>query len=125
MSKPNIVVGDTDYVRLTDLANAAFERMPAVAETLLAELGRANVRADRLLSDDIVRMGSAVEFETSDGARRRVTLVYPADADIAENKVSILTPVGTALLGLTTGQSIDWIANDGRLLRLRIVAVGE
>ena len=61
-------------------------------------------------------------FTTRDGARLGVR-VYPADADISQGKVSILTPIGTALLGLKAGQSIDWVANDGRSHRLTIVSV--
>jgi regulator of nucleoside diphosphate kinase len=68
-------------------------------------------------------MGATVEYKTNDGHDRIVTLVYPAEADISQGKVSILTPIGTALLGLKAGQSIDWVANDGRTHQLTIVSV--
>jgi regulator of nucleoside diphosphate kinase len=59
------------------------------------------------------------------GEGTTVTLVFPGDADIAEGKVSILTPIGTALLGLSPGQSIDWLARDGRSHRLSILSVQQ
>ena len=69
-------------------------------------------------------MGSTVEYE-ADGAARRVTLVYPGEADIAEGKVSVLTPIGTALIGLRKGQAIDWTAINGRTHRLTVVSVDQ
>ncbi|WP_325053327.1 GreA/GreB family elongation factor [Sinorhizobium meliloti] len=57
---------------------------------------------------NVVRMGSTVEYETDTGGRRTVALVFPINADISEGKISILTPIGTALIGLSVGQSIMW-----------------
>ena len=56
---------------------------------------------------------------------RTITLVYPGDADISEGKVSVLTPIGTALLGLSEGQSMHWTARDGREHELTVTAVGQ
>jgi regulator of nucleoside diphosphate kinase len=70
-------------------------------------------------------MGATIEYRLDEGPVRRVTLVYPADADIEQAKVSILTPIGTALLGLSAGQTIDFVANDGREHRLSIVAAAS
>lgn len=123
MSKPSIVVNKTDHVRLVQLANGLLDRKPEMAEELLMELERARVVEKGAALQGTVQMGTTVEYTTDDGQTRRVTLVYPADADISQGKVSILTPIGTALLGLKAGQSIDWIANDGRSHRLTIVSV--
>jgi regulator of nucleoside diphosphate kinase len=68
-------------------------------------------------------MGSTVRYVTDTGDDRTVTLVYPAEADISSGKVSILTPIGAALIGLSPGQSIDWQARDGRFHRLTIESV--
>lgn len=57
------------------------------------------------------------------GERHQLTLVYPHEADAAQGRVSVLAPVGSALLGLAVGQSIDWQAPGGRPLRLRVIAV--
>ncbi len=111
--KPNIIVNDVDHERLTQLASAALGRFPETAEELLGELDRADVVSSLQIRDSIVQIGSIVAYETEGGARREVTLVYPGEADIAEGKVSILTPIGTALLGLSPGQAITWRARDG------------
>jgi regulator of nucleoside diphosphate kinase len=121
---PEIVMGGTDHARLTSLANAAFDTVPDTAEELLSELERAQVVADDAVPRNVVRMGSVVEFE-SEGDRKRVTLVFPPEADIAAGKVSVLTPVGAALIGLSKGQSIAWTARDGTSHALTIRAVGQ
>jgi len=126
MSKPKIVVGRTDHNKLTRLANGLLDKRPEVAEELLAELERASVLDDQDVPPQTVQMDSTVEYRT-DGtsAARSVTLVYPGDADIAEGKISILTPIGTALLGLSVGQTIDFIANDGRKLVLSVLSISH
>ncbi|MNI74712.1 Regulator of nucleoside diphosphate kinase [compost metagenome] len=57
------------------------------------------------------------------GEKHVLTLVFPREANVDEGKVSVLAPVGSALLGLAVGQSIDWTAPGGRKLRLRVSAV--
>ncbi|CAH1651569.1 Regulator of nucleoside diphosphate kinase [Hyphomicrobiales bacterium] len=123
--KPKIVVSEAEYERLVGLATAALDRIPEVAEELLAEMDRASVVADKSVPRNAVRMGSTLEYETADGEKRRVTLVYPGDANIADGKISIMTPIGTALIGLSPGQSINWIARDGRQHELTVVAVEQ
>jgi regulator of nucleoside diphosphate kinase len=123
--KPQIVVRESDYHRLQGLASAARSRSPEVAEELAGELDRAGVVADAQIGHEVVRMGSTVEYSTETEEKRTVMLVFPGDADIAQGKVSILTPIGTALLGLSPGQSIGWTARDGRLHRLTILAVRQ
>lgn len=68
-------------------------------------------------------MGSSVRFSSDLGEERVVTLVFPGNADIAEGKVSILSPIGAALIGLAVGQSIDWTGADSRVHRLTVTAV--
>src|SRR3546814_3263969 len=69
-------------------------------------------------------MGSGVTFiDEKSRAERTVRLVYPAEADIAEGRMSILTPVGAGLIGLSVGQSINWPDRGGIEHRLTIVAV--
>lgn len=122
---PKIIVSAADHERLTGLALAAMERVPEVAEELLSEMDRAKVVAGRPVPPTVVQMGSAVEFLSDDGQQRRVTLVFPGEADIAAGKVSILTPIGAALIGLSEGQSITWIARDGRRHKLTILSVRQ
>jgi regulator of nucleoside diphosphate kinase len=125
MRKPSIIISKADHERLTTLANGLLEKKPEVADALLNELERAKVATAAGSLQGTVQMGATVDYESDDGNKRRVTLVYPADADIAQGKVSILTPIGTALLGLKVGQSIDWTANDGRSHRITITSVED
>ena len=121
--KTAITVTRTDSERLWRLAESYAGRNPAVAEELLAELERAKVVDDGRIAPHVVCMGSTLRFTSDLGEDRRVTLVFPGEADIAEGKVSILTPIGAALIGLAAGQSIDWTARDGRTHRLTVESI--
>lgn len=118
--KPSIVLTRADHDALARLADSLSAKSPEVAEQLSAELERARVVADSHLRPDVVRMGSTLRFTTDAGEDRTVTLVFPGEADIAAGKVSVLTPIGAALIGLSVGQSIDWVARDGRTHRLTV-----
>ena len=120
---PRIVMGHSDHRQLIVLAMAGLGHTADDADGLLYELERAEVVADDILPADAVRMGSSVRYRANGVAERRVTLVFPKDADIAEGRISVLTPVGTALLGLRPGQSISWVTRDGRTQVLTVVAV--
>lgn len=121
---PKITIGQTDFDSLSGLATEALDRVPA-AEQLLSELDRAKIVPDEALAPDVVRMGSCVVFRTGEADERRVELVYPGKADIAQNRVSVLTPIGAALIGLSPGQSITWTARDGRDHSLTVVSVTQ
>lgn len=124
--EPEILVSDVESDKLLSLANGALARAPELAEDLIEEIERATVVADSELPTSVVRMGSEVAFETDDGRRRRrVTLVYPGEADIAQDRISVLTPIGTALIGLSAGQSITWVTRDGREQLLTVLAVEQ
>ena len=120
---PRIVVSESDHDRLTDLATAALDRLPETAQELLDEMERAEVVGAPAVPANVVRMGSTVTFQPDGGRKRRVTLVFPAAEDIAESRISVLTPIGTALIGLSEGQSIEWSARDGRRHQLTVLAV--
>jgi regulator of nucleoside diphosphate kinase len=122
---PTIVVSETDYARLTGLAAAAEEHAPDIASVLQAEMDRAHIVPVDAFPADAVRMGSTVQFRSDTGQQRRVTLVFPGEADIAEGRISILTPIGAALIGLSPGQSIAWSARDGRRHRLTVLSVEQ
>ena len=122
-SVPSIIVSTADYERLTDLATASLERLPEVAEELLNEMERAKIVTEGSVPADVVRMGSTVTFRSDDGRERTETLVYPVDEDSDAHKISVMTPVGAALIGLAEGQSISWTARDGRKHELTVVKV--
>lgn len=123
--KPAISVSDIDHPRLTRLANAIADQSPELADELFEELERARVVKAARLPETVVRMGSTVTYSSDDGQHKTVTLVFPAEADIAAGRVSILTPVGTALLGLSPGQSIEWTTRDHRQHRLTVESVDQ
>ena len=122
-SVPQIIVSTTDYERLTDLANASLQRQPAVAQELLDEMERAKVVDASAVPADVVRMGSTVTFKADDGQTRTLKLVYPVDESLNEHRISVMTPVGAALIGLGVGQSISWAARDGKHHRLTVTKV--
>jgi regulator of nucleoside diphosphate kinase len=123
--KPKIIVGEIDHERLTGLATTALERVPEVAEELLAEMDRAKVVAPGKVPADVVRMGTFVTFDSDSAQHRRVQLVYPGEADIEQGRISVLTPIGAALIGLASGQSIAWTARDGKKHVLTVTAVEQ
>jgi len=118
---PAILVGADDQQRLTMLALDALQRVPDVATELLAEMERAEVV--NAVPASVVQMGSRVTFVADDGRERSVVLVYPGQADIGVGRISILTPIGTALISLSEGQSITWTTRDGRRRRLTVQRV--
>lgn len=119
---PPVIIATSEYGQLARLALAGTGHSADAADDLLYELDRASVVLDAELPPDVVRMGSRVRFRTGRD-ERTVTLSYPADADIASRRISILTPVGTALIGLRAGQSITFRTRDGRPQMLTVLAV--
>jgi regulator of nucleoside diphosphate kinase len=125
-AKPAIILSADDYERLSLLAHAARKRMPALAEELADEIGRARIIAKGEYPQHIVCMNSQVEFRDETTRKvQKVTLVYPEEADISQGKVSVLTPVGTALIGLENGQSISWETPSGELRQLTVLSVRQ
>lgn len=122
---PAIIVGEQEYEKLSAMAAAAVRSMPDVAESLLFELDRATVVGMEEVPAGIVRLGSKVSYRPDEGAVRDITLVLPSEADISAGKVSVLTPIGTALIGLCEGQLITWSARDGKQHRLEVIAVEQ
>jgi regulator of nucleoside diphosphate kinase len=89
-------------------------------EALEAELDRAHVVAPEEIPGDVVTMNSAALVKDLDtGAEMTLTLVFPSDAGLEQGKISILAPVGTALLGYRVGDTIEWKVPGG-IRRLRI-----
>ncbi|MCT7374747.1 nucleoside diphosphate kinase regulator [Chelativorans salis] len=123
--KPKIIVSRTDHDRLLGLATAMEEHDPVFAETMIAELERARVVEDSALPETVVRMGSTLTYTADEAPPTTVTLVFPVEADITEGKISVTTPVGAVLVGLSAGQSIDWTARNGRTHRLTVTDVRQ
>lgn len=119
---PTITITRLDLQRLERLLDSLDEFGPGAA-ALQAELDRAEVVGLDEVPAGLVTMNSRVHCrEESSGKDYHLTLVYPQDAG-GEGTVSILAPVGSALLGLSVGQHIDWPAPGGKQLKLTLLAV--
>lgn len=123
---PLIRMIDSEADALTELTLQQQRDSISFYELLLDEIDRATICDRTAIPPDVVTMGSSVTFiDEKSGAERTVRLVYPAEADIAAGRMSILTPVGAGLIGLSVGQSINWPDRGGVEHRLTIVAVEQ
>lgn len=122
---PPITITASDHERLARIASAFVGRTPDTGLTLIDELDRAEIVDSSSVAPGVVTMNARVEFyfDGDEADRRIVTLVYPGEQDIAEGKISVHTPVGIALLGLSEGQSIEWMARPGTSKRLTVTKV--
>ena len=121
---PKVILDKTLINRLETLASSMMRRSPSLAERMMEELARAKLVAPEKLRSDIVTIGSAVTYRdlTSDRIRT-VVLCYPEDEDIDQNRISVLTPVGVALLGLSAGATIPWLTRDDETRTLEVLTV--
>jgi regulator of nucleoside diphosphate kinase len=124
MKRPKIVITSTDVQRieklLSTLDHASFPNL----DELESELDRADVVEPQKIPKNVVTMNSTVKFEVvSSGKVFSLTLVYPKDVDGSNNKISILAPVGSALLGLKEGNQIAWPKPGGGDLVVNILEV--
>ncbi len=122
MSASSIIITQLDLQRLERLLASLQDVTPGV-EALEHELARAKVVAHDKVPAGVVTMNSRVFCrDEGSGKEYHLTLVYPQDAG-PTGTVSILAPVGSALLGLTVGQQIDWQTPAGKVIKLTLLAV--
>ncbi len=125
-SKPPIHLSQQDYDVIADIALRMERAAPKVAAMILDEIDRAEIHAADALPPDVVAIGSEVEFlDESSGQKRRVRLVLPDQADIGEGRISVVTPVGAGLIGMSVGREIDWPYPDGRPRKIKILSVDQ
>jgi regulator of nucleoside diphosphate kinase len=124
-AESHIKVTATDYRRLRGVVEKWSDTRDRYAtEALSGELDRADVVASETIAGDVVTMNSRVVFENEEtGESIEVSLVYPDESAAELGRISVLAPIGTALLGLSVGQAIDWPVPGGRVKRLRIVRI--
>lgn len=122
---PPIVVTTADAERLRALLDMhAWGRDSEYVELLEAELTRARIVPPADVPADVVTMNSRFRYEHRDtGERRLVTLVYPSQADLRAGKLSVLAPVGSALLGLAVGQTIECTLPRGQVRSLVVLEI--
>ena len=124
--RPPIAIDVNHFARLSALSSLTNAPMMEVCEYLREELDRAHVLPAEKLRPDIVSLGSQVEFrDEQTGKIQEITLVYPLDADITCRRVSVLTPVGAALLGLSVNQAISFHARNGERRELTVLKVSR
>ena len=122
--RPVIHMIDKESDEIEALAMGMEARNPKVAELLYGELGRAEVHPADDMPPNTVTMNCKVEFvDERSGARRVLELVYPKDADIEQDRISIFTPMGAGLIGMVAGETIAWPDRSGTERMLRIVGV--
>ncbi|BDU15983.1 nucleoside diphosphate kinase regulator [Lysobacter auxotrophicus] len=121
--KPPLLMSRLDVERIESLLESpAAQNVDTSA--LEAELERATIIEPAQMPPDVITMNSTARFvEETSGEERELTLVFPRDADGSAEKVSILAPVGSALLGLHVGDSIEWPLPGGRTIRLRVLSI--
>lgn len=122
-TRPVIILTSRDLERLeTLLGTLSAATFPGKTE-LLAELDRADVVEPQDVPADVVTMNSKVRFALESGEEFCLTLVYPQDMDGSAERISILAPVGSALLGLSEGEHIEWPRPGGGIMKVRLVEV--
>ncbi len=123
-TKPEIIISSLDADRLYALMESLPANSFAGEKELEAELGRANIVEPHEVPATVVTMNSTVNFVVeSTGEEFTLTLVYPKNIDSSGNKISILAPVGSALLGLSQGDQIEWPKPGGGLITVTIKEV--
>jgi len=122
MSRPTIIINELDAERIDRLLEqAAFASLP-VAAALNDELDRAQMCTPQDMPADVVTMNSQVKFrDLTTGEVRTRTLVYPANMTDSSTQLSVLAPVGAALIGLRTGDTIHWELPGGTATHLEVL----
>jgi regulator of nucleoside diphosphate kinase len=124
--RPPIAIDADHFARLSVLSSTTSGPMAEICEYLREELERAHVLPADKLRPDIVSFGSKVKFRDEHTRKiQEIVLVYPHDADIARRRVSVLTPVGAALLGLSVNQTISFHTRTGERRDLTVLKVGR
>ncbi|MEX1668892.1 GreA/GreB family elongation factor [Zhongshania guokunii] len=118
-----LLIKESDYLSLTEFIKR--NRSEATA-ALAEEINKAKVIADDGFPDNVVSLNATVDFYDPELSKAsKVTLVLPWQADLTKRKVSILSPVGCALIGLRTGGRVDWPLLNGKARKLDITAVSQ
>lgn len=117
-------ITDLDEVRLMNLLRRQFGATPPpLAQSLLAVLDHADVVTPQAISADVVTMGSRVALQLANGETRELSVVYPEDANADEARISILSPIGAALLGAHVGDALSWQGTGGTPTQASLQAV--
>lgn len=121
---PEIAINADEYARLESLLNNTAEANLSAVEYLERELSRAQIIEPGDHAPDTVHMHSTVTFvDQQTKEERTATLVYPHEANISENKISILSPIGAALIGMYAGEQITWYTPNQQRRNLKVLRI--
>ncbi|HET8700784.1 MAG TPA: nucleoside diphosphate kinase regulator [Nitrococcus sp.] len=124
VNKPKIILTSQDFDRLEALLESLPENAFPGKAALQAELDRAEIVAPEQVPPSVVTMNSTVRFSIENsGDEFCLTLVYPRDVDGNANRISILAPVGSALLGLSVGDELEWPRPGGGMTKVRVIEI--
>ena len=124
--KPKLIISSIDAERLERLMDSLPDHDFPGRDDLEGELARAEIVDPKNIPPTVVTMNSTVRFRIESSSREfYLTLVYPQDADVKGGTISILAPVGSALLGLSEGDQIEWPKPGGGVLRVLIEEVTD
>lgn len=123
--RPPLTITDRDRALLERcIVRALHARAHAEAEELEAELARAHIVAAAEVPADVVTLNTTLVVEDCEsGARRIITVVLPEHAGVERGRVSVLAPIGAAVIGLRLGDEIDWMLPNGRATRVRVAEI--
>lgn len=122
MSRPTIIINELDAERIDMLLEKPEYAALPIADALNAELDRAQMCTPESIPHDVVTMNSQVKFrDLTTGEERTRTLVYPAKMTDSATQLSVLAPVGAALIGLRTGDTIHWELPGGASAHLEVL----
>ncbi|BBI72739.2 MAG TPA: nucleoside diphosphate kinase regulator [Halomonas sp.] len=122
--RPSIIINRLDAERLQRLIDSATEKDLMVAQLLEEELARGEVLDPQDIPNDVVSMNSQVRFtDLTRGSQMVRTLVYPHSIGVVEDGISVMAPIGAALIGLRVGDVIEWPLPNNTKVNLRIDAI--
>ena len=121
MKKPNIIINELDAERLDMLLEQPAYADSPVAEALNEELDRAEILPPAEMPATVVTMNSRIRFEDLSSGKESIrTLVYPASLKDSTEQLSVMAPLGAALLGLSVGDEISWELPNGEATRVKV-----
>ncbi|OCA54905.1 nucleoside diphosphate kinase regulator [Photorhabdus namnaonensis] len=122
MTKPAIIINELDAERLDSLLEQPAFADTSIADALNEELDRAEIVPPAEIPSDVVTMNSRVRFLDLTSNEERVrTLVYPASLQDSSDQLSVMAPLGAAILGLRIGDEISWALPNGEETRVKVL----
>lgn len=120
MAKPNIIISSQDLHRLETMLEHQTKLTPTM-QHLEDELARADVVEPQDIPANVVTMNAKVLITIAPAKEAtEISLVYPHDFRGDKGQVNVVAPIGTAILGLTEGQEIEWPQPDGHIMKVKI-----